>query len=145
MAKGIFAIQPRRSCAEDTSSWVYWDVHVGLPDAALWNEPISTGTGVGVISSRNISPYCMLTHWALVWLSSRGFIMTGTVPGGTSTGSGWAPEKTWDVRWTGPEAVSGKLLLTVTHQTVNWRLGQSSAWSKQNFLKSGILSVTQHK
>lgn len=70
---------------------------MGLPDAALWNEPLSTGTGVGVIS-RNMSPPRMLTHWALVQVPSRGFIMTGACRVALSTGSGWAPEKTRDVR-----------------------------------------------
>lgn len=53
-AKDIFEIQQRRS-AEDTSSWVFWNVRVGLPDTALWSEPLPTCTGAGVIS-RNISP-----------------------------------------------------------------------------------------
>ena len=30
---------------------------MGLPDAAPWNEPISTGTGVGVISRNITTPF----------------------------------------------------------------------------------------
>lgn len=54
---------------------------MGLPDAAPWNEPISTGTGVGVISRNITMPFA--DSLGVGAGTEQRLYRDGRVPGGT--------------------------------------------------------------